>query len=283
MKETGTPHPDLQNAAPAPPPENRKRLVRAFRIEIICFALVLALLMGYGVYVLTPKHVYGVCPMLNLYLQPRNTADVLVVGTSVAYSGVNTNVLWREYGLACYNLCSAEIPYWASYYQLREALRYQKPKLILLDAKPAVYSREYSLKGRTIQSTFGILHPVNRIGAILACQKTLQQAMDFVWAYPEVHKNYKALDWEDFRLPPGNGTVIRCAILRVEATKGRYTMNLLNLLMGTLASDSSINSLSKKTGINASLITKLLPLAIPILKGIFRKTSMDMAATLSLK
>ena len=47
--------------------------------------------------------------------------------------------------------------------------------------------------------------------------------------------------------------------------KGRYTMNLLNLLMGTLASDSSINSLSKKTGINASLITKLLPLAIPIL------------------
>ena len=42
-------------------------------------------------------------------------------------------------------------------------------------------------------------------------------------------------------------------------------MNLLNLLMGTLASDSSINSLSKKTGINASLITKLLPLAIPIL------------------
>ena len=205
MKETGTPHPDLQNAAPAPPPENRKRLVRAFRIEIICFALVLALLMGYGVYVLTPKHVYGVCPMLNLYLQPRNTADVLVVGTSVAYSGVNTNVLWREYGLACYNLCSAEIPYWASYYQLREALRYQKPKLILLDAKPAVYSREYSLKGRTIQSTFGILHPVNRIGAILACQKTLQQAMDFVWAYPEVHKNYKALAWEDFRLPPGNG------------------------------------------------------------------------------
>ena len=47
--------------------------------------------------------------------------------------------------------------------------------------------------------------------------------------------------------------------------KGRYTMNLLNLLMGTLASDSSINSLSKKTGVNASLITKLLPLAIPIL------------------
>ena len=42
-------------------------------------------------------------------------------------------------------------------------------------------------------------------------------------------------------------------------------MNLLNLLMGTLGSDDSINSLAKKTGVNASLMTKLLPLAVPIL------------------
>ena len=42
-------------------------------------------------------------------------------------------------------------------------------------------------------------------------------------------------------------------------------MNLLNLFMGTLGSDDSINSLAKKTGVNASLMTKLLPLAIPIL------------------
>ncbi len=189
----------------SPAVENRKRMLRGFRIETACFALVLFAVMAYGVYVLTPKHVYGVCPMLNLYRQPKNTVDVLVVGTSVAYAGVNTNVLWREYGLACYNLCSAEIPYWSSYYQLREALRCQKPKLILLDAKPVVYSRAYSLKGRTIQSTFGILHPDNRIGAILACQKTLKDAAGFIWAYPEVHKNYKALAWEDFVLPPDNG------------------------------------------------------------------------------
>ena len=47
--------------------------------------------------------------------------------------------------------------------------------------------------------------------------------------------------------------------------KGRYRMNLLNLLMGSLGSDNSINALSKKTGVNTSLLTKLLPLAIPIL------------------
>ncbi len=191
--------------ASAPATPSRKQIVRGIRVRLLCFSLILLIVLAYGVYVLTPKHIYGVCPMLNLYRQQRNSVDVLVLGTSVAYAGVNTNVLWREYGLACYNLCSAEIPYWSLYYQLREALRSQKPQLILLDAKPAVYTREYSLKGRTIQSTFGILLPDNRVGAILACQKTFQQAVRFIWAYPEVHKNYKALTWEDFVLPPDNG------------------------------------------------------------------------------
>ena len=185
--------------------KSRKHVLRVFRVKLLCFSLILLLVMAYGVYVLTPKYDYGICPILNLYLQPRNTVDVLVVGTSVAYAGVNTNVLWRQYGLACYDLCSAEIPFWSAYYQLREALRYQKPRLILLDAKAAVYTRDYSLKGRTILSTFGILHPDNRVGAILACQKDLQEALDFVWAYPEIHKNYKGLKWEDFLLPPSNG------------------------------------------------------------------------------
>ena len=42
-------------------------------------------------------------------------------------------------------------------------------------------------------------------------------------------------------------------------------MNLLNLLMGTLANDNSVNALSNKTGVDTSLLTKLLPLAVPIL------------------
>ena len=76
--------------------------------------------------------------MINMYRLPRNTVDVLTIGSSVAYTGVNTNVLWQEYGLACYNLCAAEQPFWFTYYQLREALRYQRPKVILMDDMPSL-------------------------------------------------------------------------------------------------------------------------------------------------
>ena len=42
-------------------------------------------------------------------------------------------------------------------------------------------------------------------------------------------------------------------------------MNFLNLLMGSLGSDASVSSLSKKTGVDSSMLMKLLPLAIPVL------------------
>lgn len=42
-------------------------------------------------------------------------------------------------------------------------------------------------------------------------------------------------------------------------------MDLLQLLMGTLTSKSSVKSVSKKTGVSSSLVTKLLIAAVPLL------------------
>ena len=148
---------------------SRKKKNALFWLRAVCFAALTVLLLAYANFVLTPKHDYGICSMMNLYRQPKDSVDVLAVGTSLAYAGINTNVLWEEYGIAAYDLCSAEQPFWVSYYTIREALKTQHPKVILLDAKPAIYTRDYSKRGRTILSTFGIKGIENRVGAILAC------------------------------------------------------------------------------------------------------------------
>lgn len=176
-----------------------------FLTRLACFALLTVLMLAFATYVLTPKHDYGICSMINLYRQPENSVDVLTVGTSLAYAGVNTNVLWEEYGIASYNLCSAEQPFWVSYYTIKEALKTQHPKVILLDAKPAIYTRDYSKRGRTILSTFGIRGIENRIGAILACVEKPQDAMGYILGLPEVHSNYAKRTWSDFAFPPDNG------------------------------------------------------------------------------
>ena len=181
------------------------RRLAAFWLRLLCFVLLAVLTLGYANYVLTPKHDYGICAMANLYRQPDDSIDVLAVGTSLLYAGVNTNILWDEYGIAAYDLCSAEQPFWISYYVIREALKTQHPQVILLDAKPAIYTQDYSRHGRTILSTFGIRGLDNRIGAILACVEKPRDALSYMLGLPEVHNNYAAVTGTDFRLPPDNG------------------------------------------------------------------------------
>ena len=187
------------------PKDHRAKKIVFFWLRAVCFTALTVLVLMYAIFVFTPKHDYGICSMITLYSQPEDSIDVLAVGTSLAYAGINTNVLWEEYGIASYNLCSAEQPFWVSYYTIQEALKTQHPKVILLDAKPAIYTRDYSKRGRTILSTFGIRGMENRVGAILACVENTQDAMGYILGLPEVHSNYTKLEANDFVFPPDNG------------------------------------------------------------------------------
>ena len=142
---------------------------------------------------LTPKYDYGICSMVNFYEQPQNSVDVLLVGTSMFYSGVNTNVLWAEYGIPAYNLFSEEQTFWISYYMIREALKTQQPKVILLDAQSARYEDSYSKPARTILSTFGFQGLENRVGTIFACVEDPREALELAAGLPAVHQNLERI------------------------------------------------------------------------------------------
>lgn len=174
-----------------------------FLLRAAVFAGLLAAVLSYALYVLVPKDDFGICSMTNLYQQEEDTVDVLVLGTSLAYAGVNTNVLWEEYGIAAYNLCGAEQPYWISYYYLEEALKTQRPQLILLDAKASTYTNDYSHRGRTIMSTSGIACPINRLKAIRASVSD-EDFLGFALGFPQLHSAYQKVDAENFVYPPDN-------------------------------------------------------------------------------
>ena len=182
---------------------NRVKKLVGFWLRLVTFAVILCAVLNYTVYVLTPKNDYGICPIMNFYEQPEESVDVLVIGTSCAYAGINTNILFEEYGIAAYNLCGAELPYWVSYYYLEEALKTQTPKLILLDAKPAIYTENYSKRGRTILSTYGIRDISTRMKAIAACVEA-EKFSGFALAFPELHSYYTKVEMENFLYPPTN-------------------------------------------------------------------------------
>ena len=137
--------------------------------------------------------------MINLYDQPEDSIDVLIVGSSPAYADINTNVLWEEYGIAAYNLCSPVEPYWCTYYRLKEALKTQHPRIILLDAKASTYKRNPSLTGNICQSIYGIQGSENFLGAVYASFDTQEEAEDFLYfTMPEFHSQLLQKDASEF-------------------------------------------------------------------------------------
>ena len=59
-------------------------------------------------------------------------------------------------------------------------------------------------------------------------------------------------------------------------------MDLLGMLLGTLSNGSSVEALSKKTGLSAAKLARLLPLAIPILMKFLTKNASSAAGAASL-
>ncbi len=170
-----------------------KNLCRAL-ISIAAFALVY-----YGCSrILLLKSEDGIEQMQAYYLQKENTVDVLLLGSSHTYCDVNTGVLWDEYGISAFDLGGAEQPFWNSYYFLKEALKTQKPKVIVLDITiPGIRSEEYQLRVWSVKNLFGIHFNRNRIDATRisvpsSSFETLLNPMN------EMHTRYSDLDKDDF-------------------------------------------------------------------------------------
>ncbi len=183
---------------------SRIKQIALFWLRGLCFLLILGVVLSYALFVLVPKYDYGICSMTNLYEQESNTVDVLVIGTSAAQAAINPGILWTEHGIAAYDLCSAELPYWASYYYLKEALKTQTPELLILDAKPSIYNQTYSRKARVVLCTYGIRSLDNRIGSIVASTHP-DNTLNFLLGFSILHENYKGLTAADFAYPPDNG------------------------------------------------------------------------------
>ena len=87
---------------------------------------------------LKPKYYYNqMWPSTNtagdFYRLKRNSVDVLFLGSSHVMSSFNPQVIYDNYGIVSYNLGSEQQSLLTSYYWLREALKYQKPKVVVLD------------------------------------------------------------------------------------------------------------------------------------------------------
>lgn len=168
-------------------------------VKIVGITLAFCIVLGYVNHVLALKHDDGSYCVTNFYELEKDTVDVLVLGSSHAFMSFNTGVLWREHGISSYVLSASAQPMWNSYYYLKEALKTQTPKLIVLEGYRVIEEDEYTSARFAIRSTYGLKWSRNKIDAIKASVPQGER-LGFVLGYTQYHDRYTELSEEDFTL-----------------------------------------------------------------------------------
>lgn len=75
---------------------------------------------------------------------PENSLDVLFIGSSNLMSGLNPVQLWEETKIQSYNLCSRAQTFPFAYEYLKDALKTQAPKCVVVDAYSVFSDKSYN-------------------------------------------------------------------------------------------------------------------------------------------
>lgn len=141
----------------------------------------------------------GCIQLADFYELEDDRVDVLCIGSSHVYYGIDTCLLYDSYGIASYLLASPGQPVWISYYLLEEALKTQHPRLVVLDIGTlyrkeedfGAYSFETLISMKPSRTKWNAIAAVNQYGKVL-------DAMAAFFSFPYYHTRFFTLTSEDF-------------------------------------------------------------------------------------
>lgn len=142
--------------------------------------------------------------IMGFYEEPRDTIDVLFVGGSHANAAFAPTQMFERQGFTGYVLYSWSQPPWTSYHYLKEGLKTQKPKVVVLDAFGLTYGHTYmtdlQINATSDQYSMLIRPGYNRLRlalAMSACQTNHRPFTDYFSLF-QFHNRWKALKKEDW-------------------------------------------------------------------------------------
>lgn len=172
-------------------------------LKVISFLLLFILLFFNFFNAFNYKYGDGILSIKKFYDEPENSIDVLCFGSSMIFENVNTEILWDNYGIASFDLCGSIQPFWNTYYYMKEALRTQKPKVMVMDVYGAVQKEDYIDYSRIIKNNYGLNFSKDKIQSIITSTPPDEQ-IDYLLEYPTFHSRYNELTRKDFEKDNGN-------------------------------------------------------------------------------
>ena len=162
--------------------------------------LVLLTLVCSGVLFLTRALAMTEGPEKNgSFLQEDRDYDVLFFGSSHAVNGIYPMELWKDYGITSYNLSGHGAGLAASYWTMRLATQYHKPRVAVLDVLFA--------QSGTTEMEIGLAHELldpfplswEKILAVRDLYPSKAQQAELLFPFDVYHNRWKELDGDMVR------------------------------------------------------------------------------------
>lgn len=178
----------------------KKKLLKA-----VCLILFFSLTVGSVGAVLRYRYPDSIVPMRRFYDQTPDSVDLLGLGTSHIYEGLAPAVLYREYGIAAYDLCAPAQAVWNTYYYFVEALKTQSPKAAVFDVYMLNTTVPYDTPANAIKSTYGMKWSMERLRAI-RCSFEYGKFFRALFPWLQYHSRYADMTYDDTVPLAGNET-----------------------------------------------------------------------------
>lgn len=117
-----------------------KRWKGSLEVVALCVAIIASLFISS--HVLNHQFSSDELRVRAFYKEPENSLDMVLIGSSAAYTTFSSTVAWKEEGFTSYTLATSGAPMGIAKSMLKEVVKTQKPKLILIDLNGVLYDDE---------------------------------------------------------------------------------------------------------------------------------------------
>lgn len=134
----------------------------------------------------------------QLYHTPENTMDVVFLGTSHVYCDIYPSILWRDYGVAGFDMAVSGQDRMSAYYSLKELLKTQSPKIVLVDLFALHFDGQVD-HANEYRNLMGMKYSKNMLDHVKSYDANPNvNRVDYLLRFPIIHTRYKELTKYDF-------------------------------------------------------------------------------------
>lgn len=164
---------------------------------LLCFAVILSALSNLLVRKSLTEPWNMSLKVGGFYNEPENSMDVMYFGSSHIYCTVNPVAMEDLTGLSSYVLATQSQPVWVSYYYMKEALKTQKPKTVVMEVHMAIEEEEYAEEGTLHSAIDPIPMSKNKIDMIYAAVPEGERR-NYIFNIIKYHTRWEELEKEDY-------------------------------------------------------------------------------------